>query len=222
MTLVALLLTLGGSALPPPDPNLPEPSSLTAYRAVFAEQQAAPETEDIVVLVERAEVMDQAVRHAMMNMWFHRNDPAYATLTEALRSEMIDQDRARVELVRSVVEDGSWLDAALYPDSFRSNVWLIAQHSPDHAFMALVLSHIEPLALAGRFDGREYAMMYDRVAINEGRPQRYGTQLTCIDGTMQPGPVEDLENVDALRAERGFAVVRLEEAIANSNLFPCD
>lgn len=221
--MLALLLTaLGFATLPPPDPALAEPTTLTEYRAIFSRQQAAEPTDDLVVLVDRAEELDQAIRHAAISLWFQRDDPAYADLTEAVRSEMVAHDLERVALVRAVVEDGSWLDEDTYPDRFRSNVWLIAQHSPDHAFMALVLSQIEPLALVGRFDRREYAMMYDRVAGNEGRPQRYGTQMRCIDGTMQPGPLEDPENVNALRAAMGFEVVRIEDAIANANRFPCD
>lgn len=222
MLLSTWLIAFGLATLPPPDPALAEPTSLAEYRATLAEQQAAGPTDDLVVLVDRAEELDQAIRHAMISLWFHRNDPAYADLTETVRSEMVAQDLSHVALVRAVVEDGSWLDPNLYPDRFRSNVWLIAQHSPDPAFMALVLSQIEPLALAGQFDRREYAMMYDRVAGNEGRPQRYGTQMRCIDGTTQTGPLEDPENVNALRAAMGFEVVRIEDAIANANRFPCE
>ena len=50
--------------------------------------------------------------------------------------------------------------------------------------------------------------LYDRVAVNEGRPQRYGTQGRCTGpGSWEPRPIEEAANVDARRtwAEiRGF------------------
>ncbi|HYD05463.1 MAG TPA: DUF6624 domain-containing protein, partial [Reyranella sp.] len=51
-----------------------------------------------------------------------------------------------------------------------------------------------------------YAMLYDRIATTEGRPQRYGTQGTdCADGRyVTPRDVEDPENLDARRSAIGL------------------
>jgi len=67
-----------------------------------------------------------------------------------------------------------------------------------------LLELIEPLALAGRFDQQRYALMYDRQAENEGRPQRYGTQDACVDGMRTLYPIEDEAHVDERRADMGM------------------
>lgn len=67
-----------------------------------------------------------------------------------------------------------------------------------------LLEVIEPLALAGDFDGQRYALMYDRLAEAEGRPQRYGSQDACIDGRREIYSLEDAERVDAWRAQMGM------------------
>jgi hypothetical protein len=67
-----------------------------------------------------------------------------------------------------------------------------------------LLALIEPLALAGRFDQQRYALMYDRQAQREGRPQRYGSQDACVDGMTTLYPIEDEEHVDERRAEMGM------------------
>jgi hypothetical protein len=46
--------------------------------------------------------------------------------------------------------------------------------------------------------------MYDRLAVSEGRPQRYGTQMVCRDGRWTVDTLEDPANVDARRQEMGF------------------
>lgn len=51
-----------------------------------------------------------------------------------------------------------------------------------------------------------YANLYDRVAEQEGRPQRYATQRArCVDGRhATPDNVEDLAGLEARRAALGL------------------
>jgi len=49
------------------------------------------------------------------------------------------------------------------------------------------------------------AYLHDRVAINHGRSQAYGTQGRCVPGRgWEPLPLEDESAVDELRAEAGL------------------
>ncbi len=71
----------------------------------------------------------------------------------------------------------------------------IVHHGNDNEARRSLLSQIEPLALTGKFDGQRYALMFDRLAEIEGRPQRYGTQDMCNNGvreiyTLEPGDVD--------------------------------
>ena len=65
---------------------------------------------------------------------------------------------------------------------------------------------LEPLVALGEVDGAEYGLMYDRLAVNENRPQRYGTQMACIGGrwAIDYANLEDPQTADARRAAMGF------------------
>jgi len=59
----------------------------------------------------------------------------------------------------------------------------------------------------------DYAYLWDRVAVNHDREQRYGTQPNwdCNeDGTLNFMPMEDPANVDARRSEMGLGPAQEE------------
>lgn len=60
------------------------------------------------------------------------------------------------------------------------------------------------LVAKGEASGESYALMYDRLAISEGRPQRYGSQLRCQGGKLAPYPLEDPGQVEAWRKAMGM------------------
>lgn len=79
--------------------------------------------------------------------------------------------------------------------------WLVAQHADDDvALQKAVLAAMEPLLASNDVDATDYAYLYDRVAVNEGRPQRYASQGRCVGaGRWRPLPMEDEANVQARR-----------------------
>ncbi len=80
----------------------------------------------------------------------------------------------------------------------RSN-GLIVQHSDLEQWRRFV-PVMEKLAAQGEVRGGDYALMYDRLALNEKRPQRYGSQMTCQAGRYAPAPIEDPDHIDDRRA----------------------
>jgi len=58
---------------------------------------------------------------------------------------------------------------------------------------------------AGDAEPQHLAMLQDRVLVNEGRPQIYGTQTAgVVDGVPVPWPCEDPERLDERWAEVGL------------------
>jgi hypothetical protein len=68
--------------------------------------------------------------------------------------------------------------------------------------------------------GSEYALVYDRIAVGEGRPQRYGSQMHCVDGRMVPQPTEDPEHLEERRAPMGFRWPTYQDYLANFGACP--
>ena len=70
----------------------------------------------------------------------------------------------------------------------------------DAPFQRKVLEMLEPLLASGETNPSNFALLHDRVTVNEGRLQRYGTQGFCVGpGKWAPRPIEDPEHVDARR-----------------------
>ena len=59
-------------------------------------------------------------------------------------------------------------------------------------------------AAVGEANGGHYALLSDRLAVHEGRPQAYGSQVTCTDGVYQPYPIDDPEHLDERRLKLGL------------------
>jgi hypothetical protein len=68
---------------------------------------------------------------------------------------------------------------------------------------------------------RDYAYLWDRVAVNEDRLLRYGTQpdWECKGGKLALKPMEDPENVDVRRAAVGMGPAQAD--LAQMSLSVC-
>jgi len=99
--------------------------------------------------------------------------------------------------------------------------WLLVQHADrDPAFQAEVLAKLTPLIDKGQVSGQEMALLTDRVLVNQGRPQRYGSQLLPVDGKWVPKPMEAPAQVDARRAAIGEMPLAAYVCVASRLLPP--
>lgn len=115
-------------------------------------------------------------------------------------------DRLNTENVAALlamVPAEGWFSSQTYGQEAATGAFLIVQHS-NMDLQKRFLPAIEAMADRGEALKSEYALMYDRIAVAEGRLQRYGTQMQCVNGRMQPFPTEDPEQLEARRAPMGF------------------
>ncbi|GAB3262102.1 DUF6624 domain-containing protein [Kineosporia babensis] len=84
--------------------------------------------------------------------------------------------------------------------------WLIAQHADTQLDVQRLALHLLRQAVAeGAANARDLAFLEDRVAMNEGRYQVYGTQIAdVVDGQPVPWPCTDPTGLDERRAEVGI------------------
>ena len=87
-----------------------------------------------------------------------------------------------------------------------NNFWLMVQHSDrDIDFQSRVLEKLEIEVENKNADGSNYGLLTDRVKINKGEKQIYGTQVTYnAQGQAYPKPLLDSVNVNKRRAEVGL------------------
>ena len=130
--------------------------------------------------------------------------PAALDLVDAEATiEMCRADRASHDWLERRLAQGGWVRISRDGQAAADAAWLLAQHADRRRdLQKAVLARMEPLLATGDVDGSDYAYLYDRVAVSEGRPQRYGSQGSCHGpGDWRPDPVENPEIVDRLRAE---------------------
>lgn len=89
--------------------------------------------------------------------------------------------------------------------------WFVAQHSiGEPQFQRAALALIRACVAEGRAPAWHAAYLEDRIAIQEGKPQRYGTQWMedPVDGRTRPLPLADPAQVNELRQSVGLGPLR--------------
>ena len=113
---------------------------------------------------------------------------------------------ANTDRLRNIVADVGWPGRALVGEQAAEHAWLIAQHA-DHQLdsQRVFLGVLRRAVAAGDASAQHLAYLTDRVAMNEGRPQLYGTQVADMeDGVPVSWPIEDPDRVDERRSAVGL------------------
>jgi hypothetical protein len=104
-----------------------------------------------------------------------------------------------------ILESHGWPTISSVGAEAARRAWLIAQHADRQLdLQRKVLTLMTGAVAAGDAEPQHLAMLQDRVLVNEGRPQVYGTIASVVDGATVPWPCEDPERLDERRAEVGL------------------
>ena len=115
-------------------------------------------------------------------------------------------DVANTDRLREIVERFGWPGCSLVGEEGAQHAWLLAQHADKQ----LDFQRRAPKLLADAVDRgeatqRQLAYLTDRVRMNEGKEQVYGTQLAGVgNGAVVAWPVEDPDELDGRRAAVGL------------------
>ena len=122
-------------------------------------------------------------------------------------------DARHVSRMKAIVAKHGWPGRSLVGDDGSHAAWLLVQHA-DHAFMAQCLPLMKRAVAAGQAFGKDYLYLLDRVRMQEGKPQIYGTQFTiAADGRLVLHPIEDAEHVDERRRMVGLPTMAEQERV---------
>jgi hypothetical protein len=115
----------------------------------------------------------------------------------------IDEDNTR--WLGELVETRGWPGRTVAGQDGAGAAWLLAQHADrapvrQRAFLDALRGAVE----RGEASRAHLAYLEDRVRVNAGRPQLYGTQFTVTEGEFGPYGIEDRERLDERRAEAGL------------------
>lgn len=114
-------------------------------------------------------------------------------------------DSRNTAWLRETVASHGWPSQSAVGREAASAAFLLVQHaSHDTAFQAAMLDELVAAFDRGEADGQSVALLTDRVAVQRGQPQVYGTQADLRDGRLVLEPIADSAGLDARRARMGM------------------
>ena len=113
-------------------------------------------------------------------------------------------DKRNTEKLKEIVAKIGWPTRSKVGEEGMQNAWLLVQHADrdiDFQINCLGLMKEENME---EVDKKRVAYLEDRVRVNQGKLQLYGTQFIDQEGTFGPRPIEDEEHVNERRSEMGM------------------
>jgi hypothetical protein len=112
-------------------------------------------------------------------------------------------DKEITGLVKKIIEIHGWTVLSKFGKQTDQQMWLLVQHADhDPLFQAAIAFLLEQLVPLNETDNKNFAYLYDRVAVKFqrlGLKQRYGTQ---VDSSLELFPFEGTEQeLDQRRAQ---------------------
>jgi hypothetical protein len=179
-------------------------------------------------LKDRAEATDALARDLFARVFLDQkqlhvgaelDDPEAQAFDLVLTAEQDANVAANTGWLKAVLARIGWFDISRYGPEASQGAWLLVQHADrDPAWQRAVLADLAPRVKRGDMQGNYFAYLADRVAVNAGQPQVYGTQGGCHGpgATWRQKPVADPEGLETRRAEVG-----LESSAAYLAKFTC-
>ena len=108
--------------------------------------------------------------------------------------------------VLTIFERHGWITSSLAGRVSANHFALLVQHQTREIQQRL-LPALERLSRKGEAPMGTYAYLFDRVQTGLGKPQRWGTQIHCVDREPVLLPVEQRATLDERRKRIGLAPV---------------
>lgn len=121
------------------------------------------------------------------------------------RRKLAKIDSHNAKKIKVIIKNYGWPRISEFGEYTARNTWLLVQHmDSDVEFQTKILWHMKPLLDANEAIKADYALLFDRVQVNKGKLQLYGSQGGCVGKEWQPKPIENPEEVDRRRKEMGL------------------
>jgi hypothetical protein len=122
-----------------------------------------------------------------------------------LAMQMLAQDSEHTRVLKSMLHGRPWFSENELNTQDQISAFLLVDHSPDTALQASALPILKQQAIKfGKPAEQMVALLEDRVLVQQGRLQIYGTQVHVEGDSLIVYPIADSVNVDSLRSSIGL------------------
>lgn len=173
--------------------------------SLSADQSISKVQQEIINLA----IADAAVRTTWGKLNFNGDQGTHAEQWARIEAVelMSEIDEQSASYMDDILNREGWPTTSKFGEDISFLSWGLIQHA-DHRpeLQKKALEAAELLLENGEFSKTEYAYLVDRVAVNTGERQIYGTQSTgkCIDGSPEMRPMIDLSQLDERRKNMGL------------------
>jgi hypothetical protein len=129
-------------------------------------------------------------------------------MSEAQKIEWAILHDEQTEKMRVLIRKIGWPTVSKIGKEASEAAWLIIQHADhDVEFQKECLALMEKES-ESEVSPVDVAFLHDRISVNEGRPQFFGTQMMKNEyDEYGPYPIENIEQVDERRAQLGLGTL---------------
>ena len=162
---------------------------LNYFKSISSERFDQKLFEDLLELA----ILDQKPRNLL------QNHPSSFTNTDSIYRVIAINDISNASSLKKIITSYGWPSKELVGEKGVYYAWLIVQHSDqDPRFQEFCLKQIKNAAKKGEADWEFYMFLVDRIRVNKGLKQLYGTQYKS-DGS--PWPIKNPENLDKRKSK---------------------
>lgn len=123
-------------------------------------------------------------------------------------NKVAEIDQKHNPRLKEIISEFGWPGLQLVGLKGSSGMWLLVQHQDaDLEFQKTCLSLLKEAVDKQDAQYRDYAYLLDRVRMNEGSLQVYGTQWIEKEGKFSLYPIEDRVQLDLRRQEAGLCTI---------------
>jgi hypothetical protein len=122
------------------------------------------------------------------------------TIDESQTRKLSEEDRS---FLRSIFMCNGWPKISKFGVQACDDFWLLVQHQP-LALQEEMLPAMQRAVESGEASKRDYAYLFDRVQVEKGRPQFWGTQSKCEHGRAVLANAADMMHIEERRQDVGL------------------
>lgn len=129
-----------------------------------------------------------------------------------LVESMNEKDSTNLLKIEKILDEYGWLGANVIGEQGNSTLFLVIQHS-DLETQLKYLPIMKEAVSKGNAEGKDFALLVDRIAMRQGNRQVYGSQIKIDGEEFYVYPLIEPEKVNERRAEVGLGSI--EEYVKN-------
>jgi len=157
------------------------------------------------------EIANQIIRMKNTDLEFREKLILMDELGESYNERMASLHNKNSELLSEIINKVGYPTVDMVGQEASEAAWLVVQHSIERPqFMKKAAILLKLAVEQNKADPKSLAYLTDRIAVFEGKPQRFGTQFDWDkNGEMNPNPFDDLAKVNQRR--KALELPTLEE-----------